>query len=141
MKVQHKQWQVEPVDQLLSSKNILIVGYGDHIGAACAKVAKTSFGMKVTGLNHRHNVVLEQDTSYCDEVVGKDQYDRVMMEADFVVAILPDVQEPVDLFTMESTFSKMKESAVFINIGAGMNESDLVTALKTKMIGGAALDF
>ena len=35
----------------------------------------------------------------------------------------------------------MKQSAIFINIGSGMNENDLVTALKTKMIGGAALDF
>ena len=43
---------------------------------------------------------------------------------------------------MESTFSKMKESAVFMNIGRGMNvnENDLVKALKSKIIGGAVLD-
>ena len=62
------------MEEPLSTKNMLIVGYGRHIGAACAKVAKISFGMKkVTGLKiHRLNVVEEGCGSYFDEIVGKD---------------------------------------------------------------------
>jgi D-2-hydroxyacid dehydrogenase (NADP+) len=43
---------------------------------------------------------------------------------------------------MESTFSKMKKSAVFLNIGRGttVNEDDLVKALNEEMIAGAVLD-
>ena len=43
---------------------------------------------------------------------------------------------------MESTFSKMKKSSVFINIGRGstVKEADLITALKEKLIAGAVLD-
>ena len=43
---------------------------------------------------------------------------------------------------MESTFSKMKKTAVFMNIGRGttVKEEDLVKALKEKMIAGAVLD-
>jgi phosphoglycerate dehydrogenase-like enzyme len=43
---------------------------------------------------------------------------------------------------MESTFSKMKKSAVFMNIGRGttVNEDDLVKALNEKMIRGAVID-
>ena len=47
-----------------------------------------------------------------------------------------------DFFSMESTFSKMKKSAVFMNIGRGttVNEDDLVTALDSEIIAGAVLD-
>ena len=43
---------------------------------------------------------------------------------------------------MESTFSKMKKTALFINMGKGVrfNEDHLLTALKNKQIGGAILD-
>ena len=43
---------------------------------------------------------------------------------------------------MESTFKKMKKSAVFMNIGRGptVNEEDLIEALQSEMIGGAVLD-
>lgn len=43
---------------------------------------------------------------------------------------------------MESTFSKMKETSVFMNIGRGptCNEPDLIEALQKKMIAGAVLD-
>ena len=46
-----KKWEIEAVD-LVSSKHMAIIGYGD-IGAACAKVAKNGFGMKVTGVKRR----------------------------------------------------------------------------------------
>jgi len=136
-----KKWDVEAVE-LVSNKHMAIVGYGD-IGSACAKVAKNGFGMKVTGLKRKPEEVSEEHRSYCDEVVGNDQYDRVIAEADFVVGILPRVLGVTDdFFTKESTFSKMKKSAVFMNIGRGttVNEDDLASALKDGTIGGAVLD-
>ena len=139
-KVKHK-WEVEPMS-LLSDQHMLIVGYG-NIGAACAKVAKNSFGMKVTGLKRRPDVISTENRSWCDEIIGNEEYDRVVAEADYVVGILPGIKGVTDdYFNMESTFSKMKESAVFINVGRGsnMNEDDLVAALKTKRIAGAVLD-
>jgi D-2-hydroxyacid dehydrogenase (NADP+) len=47
-----------------------------------------------------------------------------------------------DFFNMDSTFKKMKKTAVFMNIGRGttVNENDLVEALKGGNIGGAVLD-
>jgi len=43
---------------------------------------------------------------------------------------------------MESTFSKMKKTAVFMNIGRGptVQETDLIKALKEETIAGAVLD-
>ena len=81
--------------------------------------------------------------SHCDEIVGPDQYDRVIAEADFVVGILPRIPNATDdFFNMESTFSKMKKSAVFMNIGRGttVKEEDLAAALNSKTIAGAVLD-
>ena len=112
---------------------MVIVGYGD-IGAACAKVAKEGFGMKVTGLKRRPESVPEEQRAYCQEIVGNDQLDRVLGEADFVLAVLPRVPtgDTDNFFTMESTFSKMKKTGIFMNIGRGtcVNEDDLVTALQ-----------
>lgn len=87
-KAEHK-WEVEPME-LVSNKHMVIVGYGD-IGAACAKIAKHGFGMKVTGLKRRPAEVSDLHRSYCDEIVGNDQYDRVIAEADFIVGVLPKV--------------------------------------------------
>jgi len=119
-----------------------VIGYGD-IGAACAKIAKHGFGMKVTGLKRRPETVSEEHKSYCDEVVGNDQFDRVVQEADFIVGVLPKVPgQTDDFFNAQSTFSKMKKTAVFMNIGRGttVNEEDLAAALKSKEIAGAVLD-
>ena len=65
-----KNWELETVE-LVSDKHMAIVGYGD-IGAACAKVAKVGFGMKVSGVKRDVNSVPEQHREYCDEIVGED---------------------------------------------------------------------
>ena len=44
-----QKWEIEPVE-LVSSKTLVIVGYGD-IGSGCARMAKRAFGMKVIGVN------------------------------------------------------------------------------------------
>ena len=48
-----------------------VIGYGD-IGAACARIAKHGFGMKVTGVKRDPKAVTAENRSYCDEVVGND---------------------------------------------------------------------
>jgi len=60
-----------------------------------------------------------------------------------VVGVLPKVVGQTDnFFNMQSCFSKMKKTAVFMNIGRGttVNEDDLATALKDGTIAGAVCD-
>lgn len=135
-----KKWEIEPME-LVSTKSMAIVGYGD-IGAACAKVAKHGFGMKVWGIKRKPQDCSDLYRSYCDEVVGNDKYDEIISQADFVVGVLPKVADTEDFFNMESTFSKMKKTAVFMNIGRGptVQETDLIKALKEGTIAGAVLD-
>ena len=65
-----------------------IVGYGD-IGYHCAKVAKMGFGTRIIGMKRRPDSITDEHRQFVDEVVGMDQMERVMGEADFVVGILP----------------------------------------------------
>lgn len=138
-KAEHK-WEQEPVE-LVSSKSMAVIGYGD-IGAACAKIAKNGFGMKVIGVKRNPADCSDLYRSYCDEVVSNDQYERVIKEVDYVVGVLPKVADTVNFFNTESTFSKMKKTSVFMNIGRGptVKEDDLIASLKDKTIAGAVLD-
>ena len=65
-----KKWEIEPME-VVSSKTMVIVGYGD-IGAACAKIAKNGFGMNVIGIKRNPNQCTELQLSYCSEIVGND---------------------------------------------------------------------
>jgi len=127
--------------EFADKKHMVIVGYGD-IGSAIGKIAKHGLGMKVTGLKRRPDQVNDAQKNNANDIVGNDQYDRVIAEADYVVGVLPGLDSTIDFFNMESTFKKMKKTAVFMNIGRGstVNEQDLVEALNTEVIGGGVLD-
>ena len=105
-----KKWEIEPVE-LVSTKSMAVIGYGD-IGAACARIAKHGFGMKVIGVKRNPAACSEEHKACCDEVVSNDEYERVIKEVDFVVGVLPKVADTVNFFNMESTFSKMKPTAM-----------------------------
>jgi len=127
--------------ELVSNKSMAIIGYGD-IGAACAKIAKFGFGMKVIGVKRKPDDCSDEYKSYCDEIVGNDKYESVISQADFVVGVLPKTAETGDFFNMDSTFSKMKPTSVFMNIGRGptVEEDHLIAALQEGKIAGAVLD-
>ena len=55
----------------VQGKSMAVIGYGD-IGAACAKIAKNGFNMKVYGVKRNPNDCSDEYRSYCDEVVGLD---------------------------------------------------------------------
>ena len=65
-----------------------------------------------------------------------------MAEADYVVGTLPKMVQTNDFFNYKNTFSKMKKTGVFMNIGRGttVDEQDLAIALFGGQIAGAALD-
>jgi len=118
-----------------------IVGFGD-IGSACGRAAKQGFGTHVIGLKRRPDQTTEEQRTLCsDEIVGLDQIKTVLEKADFVVGVLPKTNHTTHYFNKDF-FAMMKPSSVFMNIGRGVTvkESDLVEALKAKIIAGAVLD-
>ncbi len=115
----------------LDGKVLTIIGMG-AIGQEMAKYA-TVLGMEVqyystSGLN------------------SKQPYQRVNFEtalttSDFISINAPLNEKTMNLFD-KAAFEKMKSTAFIVNVGRGkiINEEDLVVALNTGMIAGAALD-
>lgn len=121
----------------LHDQKLVIVGYGD-IGQTCGKAARL-FGMNVTGI--RRSAKPGEVDSYGVHVKTNEHLDALLAEADFVAGVLPGTPATKHFFNA-AFFRRMKPSAVFINIGRGIAQSDddLVEALKTGVIRGAAID-
>jgi len=129
-----KQWKhIRQVDEIYE-KSIAIIGLG-NIGREIAKRAK-NMGMTVLATKQTPATELFVDHLYTPE-----ELPLVLAEADFVVVTLPLTPETTNLFTLK-TFQQMKKTAYFINVarGAIVNEPDLIAALNSDTIKGAALD-
>lgn len=118
----------------IHSKTIGIVGMG-NIGEAVARRAK-GFGMEILYHNRsrKMNDEMEIGAQYCS-------FEELVSEADYVVTLAPLTAETRNLFTAE-VFSKMKNSAIFINVGRGpvVDEQALYEALVNGEIAAAGLD-
>ncbi len=120
----------------LYGKTLGIVGAG-KIGYLTAKRAQ-AFGMKILA----YDPFLSQDNVYISELnADLVELDVLLARADFVSCHLPATPQTIGLFGA-TRFQKMKPTAFFINTARGevMCEADLVAALKSKQIAGAALD-
>ncbi len=111
-----------------------IVGAG-AIGSEVARLCK-ALNMTVLGVKRRVTPL-----ENFDQVYAESDLNLVLETSDFVVIVMPLTDATYHMFDREK-FSRMKNSAVLINIGRGpiVKEEDLIFALQTKEIAGAALD-
>jgi len=119
----------------LQGKTLGILGLG-RIGETLAKRAKV-FDMKLTYHNRKR-------VSKTREKLLKIKYvsfEKLITQSDIISIHVPHTKETDHMFDMK-IFKKMKKSAFLINTSRGkiVNEKDLVTALKKKIIAGAGLD-
>jgi phosphoglycerate dehydrogenase-like enzyme len=119
----------------LSDCTLGVVGVGNIGAEICRRAA--AFGMRILGVDPR-----------CREVAGvlpavwpSERLTDLLRESDFVVIAAPHTPETLKLFRRDK-FEAMKSTAYLINIGRGaiVDLADLVSALKSKRIAGAALD-
>ena len=127
-----------PLDEgtvYLPASTALIAGVGG-IGAETARLC-TAFGMRVLGTDAR----LTERPEGVAELHKPDQLDALLPSADFVILTVPHTPE-TEGFMNAKRFARMQPSAFFINIGRGLTTrlDDLVEALRTGRIAGAALD-
>jgi phosphoglycerate dehydrogenase-like enzyme len=120
----------------LSGKTMLILGCG-AIGERIARAALV-FGMKVTGLRR---TVSKGGAPGGVRLESSEKLGDFLPEADYVVNILPFTAETRHYFG-EAQFGRMKQSALYINVGRGAttDEAALIQALSSKRIAGALLD-
>lgn len=119
----------------LQGKTLGILGLG-RIGRTLAKRAK-AFDMKLT-YNSRKRVSKTREKTLGIKYVS---FEKLITQSDIISIHVPHTKETDHMFDMK-IFRKMKKSAFLINTSRGkiVNEKDLVTALKKKMIAGAGLD-
>ncbi len=119
----------------LQCKTLGILGLG-RIGRTLAKRAK-AFDMKLT-YHNRKRVSKSREKTLGIKYVS---FEKLITQSDIISIHVPHTKETDHMFDME-IFKKMKKSAFLINTSRGkiVNEKDLVTALKKKMIAGAGLD-
>jgi phosphoglycerate dehydrogenase-like enzyme len=131
------EWRPLPDDTLihLPEATALIVGLGG-IGAEAARLA-AAFGITVIGTDARRKDVPEGVA----EMHPPEALDALLPRADFVILTVPHTPQTERMMNRER-FARMRRGAVFINIGRGMTTvlDDLVAALRSGQVGGAALD-
>jgi len=119
----------------LKGKTLGILGLG-RIGRILAKRAK-AFDMKLV----YHNKKRVSKTK--EKILGVKyvSFEKLITQSDIISIHVPHTKETEHMFDMK-IFRKMKKSAFLINTSRGkvVNEKDLVTALKKKIIAGAGLD-
>lgn len=119
----------------LQGKTLGILGLG-RIGRTLAKRAK-AFDMKIT-YHNRKRVSKTREKILGVKYVS---FEKLITQSDIISIHVPHTKETDHMFNMK-IFRKMKKTAFLINTSRGkiVNEKDLVTALKKKMIAGAGLD-
>ncbi|WP_210126166.1 D-glycerate dehydrogenase [Staphylococcus sp. GDY8P85P] len=124
---------------LLSGKDVHgstvgIYGMGD-IGKSFARRLQ---GFKANILYHNRSRHEDAETQLNATYVS---FDTLLAESDFVICTAPLTPETENKFDKDA-FSKMKNDAIFINIGRGaiVDEEALIDALNNQDIGGCGLD-
>jgi phosphoglycerate dehydrogenase-like enzyme len=117
----------------LESARVLVVGFGS-IGLEIAK-RLTPFGCVVEGVaqsaGQRHGYTVH----------ALEQLDSILPNFDAVILVLPDTPDTHG-FVSSQRLAHMKRGAWLVNVGRGsaVVEADLVQALESGHLGGAALD-
>lgn len=128
----------------LEGKTLGILGFG-NIGAAIARIARNGFKMRVIAAKRQSHQSNEQSNEQLiDELIipkCEDSRLRIFRNSDYLVNVLPSTSATRH-YCSSLEFGCMKSSAIFINIGRGhtVDETALVSALRNRQIGGAALD-
>lgn len=114
----------------LQGKTLGIFGYG-AIGRRVAEIAR-AFEMKV---------IATKRTPAKDDIVTFVDFDTLLCESDYLSVNCPLNDGTREIFNAEA-FAKMKKGAYFINTARGgvIVEQDLVDALKSGHLSGAAVD-
>lgn len=119
----------------LSEANIVLVGYGP-INQEVARLL-APFNVNMTAVRRS----ADSNSQGVARTVSFADIDAVLADADAVVAAVPSNADTTGLFDA-GRFAAMKPGCFFVNVGRGtaVVEPDLMAALESGQLGGAALD-
>ncbi|MEV8566823.1 D-2-hydroxyacid dehydrogenase [Streptomyces sp. NPDC051322] len=119
----------------VSGSRAVVVGAGP-IGRAITRLL-SALGVRAELVGR---TARDQDPEF-GRVHGFGQLSGLLPDADWVVSAAPLTEQTADMFDA-AAFGRMKQGARFINVGRGplVVEEDLLAALESGRLGGAALD-
>jgi D-3-phosphoglycerate dehydrogenase len=119
----------------LQGKTLGVLGMG-RIGTEVAKRA-IAFGMHVIG----YDPYLTEDRAKAIGAEFAPDLDAVYRNADFITVHMPVTKETKEMLNA-AAFAKMKPGVKIVNCARGeiISETDLLAALQSKKVAGAALD-
>lgn len=132
----HQDWEALEGTEL-NGRTLGIIGLG-AIGSAIARLGH-ALGMRVLATKR---TVHPGDTSdEVDALLPAERIDDLLAQSDYVVLATPLTSQTAHMIDARR-LAKMRPSAVLINIARGqlINEADLIHALVSGTIAGAALD-
>ena len=126
-------WKEAPL-KLISERRVGVMGIGE-IGSAAAR-ALAGMGFDVAGWSRRPKTIEGVET-----FAGAEGLAPFLARTDILVCILPLTSETTDILDAK-LFAAMPQGSYVINIGRGKQlvEEDLIKALDSGHIAGAALD-
>ncbi len=129
-----REWETKFKSTELRGSTSIILGPGS-IGSEIGRLLQ-AFGVYTIGCNRSG-----RKADSMDEIIKFDELIDELPKADYVISVLPSTPETKGLIKAEH-FNVMKDTAVFMNFGRGdlINEEELISALKDKVIGHAVLD-
>ena len=117
------------------NQKILIVGLG-NIGRKIASTCR-AMEMEVFAVKQKINIA----PNFVKKIYKLKELRKAVKNKDYVINLLPLTNKTKNIFN-KKIFMSMKKTSFFVNVGRGgtVNEKDLLNALKSKKICGAALD-
>jgi phosphoglycerate dehydrogenase-like enzyme len=128
-------WGLHTMDRL-AGRSVLVVGPGS-IGRTIARALRHGLTMDVSAVGRTTRA---GDADFAT-IVGVDRLHDALATADYVIDCLPLTPQTRRLFDGPA-FAAMRPTARFLNVGRGatVDERELVDALSSDAIAGAALD-
>jgi phosphoglycerate dehydrogenase-like enzyme len=128
-------WERHPDMRELAGSTVLVCGMGG-IGRKTAEMFRL-MGCRVMGVRK----VIHDIPPGITEMFNLRRLPEAVGQADIVISCLPSTRETRGVFN-SAVFAKMRRTAIFINVGRGSAavENDLIAALQSGVIAGAALD-
>jgi phosphoglycerate dehydrogenase-like enzyme len=132
---QRREWGPVLPTAFLPESKVLIVGLGG-IGAETARLC-AAFGMTVIGVDPR----VKSPPPFVTTVHPPEALDGLLPQTDFLILITPENPESIRMIDARR-LKLMKPGSFLVNVGRGkcVVTEDLIEALRTKKIAGAALD-
>jgi len=119
----------------LQGKTLGVLGFG-RIGTEVARRA-VAFGMRVLA----YDPYLTEERAKAVGAEFAPELDHVYREADFITVHMPVTKETKEMLNT-AAFAKMKPGVKIVNCARGeiISETDLIAALESNKVAGAALD-